>query len=41
MFAALAVLAAIALALWFAVDALLRAAIPWSRETFPEEETQP
>lgn len=41
MFAALAVLAAIALALWFAVDALLRAAIPWSRETFPDEERKP
>lgn len=39
MFAALAVLAAIALMLWFLVDAALRAAIPWSRESHPDEES--
>jgi putative hydroxymethylpyrimidine transport system permease protein len=41
MFAALAVLAAIALALWFLMDAALRAALPWSRETYPDEESRP
>jgi putative hydroxymethylpyrimidine transport system permease protein len=38
MFAALFVLALMALALWFTLDALLRRAIPWQAETYPLEE---
>ena len=38
MFAALAVLALMALALWFAVDRLLRRAIPWQPDTLLESE---
>ncbi len=40
MFAALFVLALMALALWFAVDRLLRAAIPWQPDSLLSEETQ-
>jgi putative hydroxymethylpyrimidine transport system permease protein len=39
MFAALFVLAAMALALWFALDALLRAALPWQPDRISEGET--
>lgn len=38
MFAALLTLAAIAVALYFAVDALLRRALPWQRDKNPDEE---
>jgi len=38
MFAALAVLAAMALLLWFAVDAGLRAALPWQPDRIEDEE---
>jgi len=32
------VLALMALALWFSLDAVLRRAIPWQTETYPMEE---
>ncbi len=38
MFAALFVLTAFAIALYFAVDAALRRAIPWQSELLPTEE---
>jgi len=38
MFAALFVLALMALTLWFTLDAVLRRAIPWQTETYPMEE---
>ncbi|MBX6375755.1 MAG: ABC transporter permease subunit, partial [Acetobacteraceae bacterium] len=41
MFAALFVLAAMALALWFALDALLRALLPWQPDRISEGETTP
>jgi putative hydroxymethylpyrimidine transport system permease protein len=37
MFAALFVLAAMALALWFALDAALRAALPWQPDRIPDD----
>jgi putative hydroxymethylpyrimidine transport system permease protein len=40
MFAALLVLAAMALALWFAMDLLLRRAIPWQPDSLLAPETQ-